>query len=386
MLPYVVSPVSIARLGAVAALALALAACGSSGSRGGGGGGGGQAGTYKIGAPYKIDGVTYTPQEEFNRTETGVASWYGPGFHGKSTANGERYDQSDRTAAHRTLQMPAVVRVTNLDNGRSTVVRINDRGPFSRGRVIDVSRAAADELELVAAGTARVRIDQLPAESQAVKDVALGGGGPAEQMAAVAQASSGRRPAAAPAVAQAAYVPPPAPAPAPVYVPPPQPAPPAAVVAPVVIPPSPPPVPAPSPAPAPAAAPVAAPGGLPPGWTVSPRNTTPDAVPVAGGSGGGTSIASLVANPSPAASGTGGSGAGGSGYYVQTGAFSTADKAARQREAVSSYGATEISQGSTGGRDVYRVRLGPYTTPDAAGIVADRLKRSGYGDARVVTN
>ena len=74
------------------------------------------------------------------------------------------------------------------------------------------------------------------------------------------------------------------------------------------------------------------------------------------------------------------------GFYVQTGAFSTAENAERQRDAVRSYGLSEISQGSTGGRDVYRVRLGPYTTSDAAGIVADRLKRSGYGDARVVAN
>ena len=97
-----------------------LGACGSS-SRGGGGASTAQRGSYKIGSPYKIDGVTYTPQEEFNRSETGVASWYGPGFHGKSTANGESYDQSERTAAHRTLQMPAIVRVTNLDNGMTTV-------------------------------------------------------------------------------------------------------------------------------------------------------------------------------------------------------------------------------------------------------------------------
>jgi cell division protein FtsN len=74
------------------------------------------------------------------------------------------------------------------------------------------------------------------------------------------------------------------------------------------------------------------------------------------------------------------------GFYVQTGAFSTPENAERQRDAVSSYGSSEISQGSSGGRDVYRVRLGPYTTPDAAGIVADRLKRSGYGDVRVVAN
>ena len=151
-----------------------------------------QRGTYKIGAPYKIDGVTYTPQEEFNHVETGVASWYGPGFHGKSTANGEAYDQSARTAAHRTLQMPSIVRVTNLDNGMSTVVRINDRGPFARSRVIDLSRTAAQELDIVRNGTAHVRIEQLQAESLAVKDVAINGGGPAEQQAAVAQVSSGR--------------------------------------------------------------------------------------------------------------------------------------------------------------------------------------------------
>src|ERR1700730_14626702 len=203
----------LARAGAATVLAVSLAACGSSGSKGVA-----QRGAYKIGAPYKIDGVTYTPQEEFNHVETGVASWYGPGFHGKSTANGEPYDQSARTAAHRTLQMPAIVRVTNLDNGMSTVVRINDRGPFARSRIIDLSRTAAQELDIVRNGTGHVRIEQLQAESLAVKDVAIAGGGPAEQQAAVAQASSGRY---APAQAQApvqtaAYAPPP-PAPAPAY-------------------------------------------------------------------------------------------------------------------------------------------------------------------------
>ena len=116
-------------------------------------------GMYKVGAPYTIDGVTYTPQEEFDHVETGVASWYGPGFHGKYTANGEVYDQSEHTAAHRTLQMPSVVRVTNLDTGRSTTVRINDRGPYARNRVLDLSRAAAEDLGIMRNGTARVRID-----------------------------------------------------------------------------------------------------------------------------------------------------------------------------------------------------------------------------------
>jgi rare lipoprotein A len=330
----------------VGCLAGLLAACGSS-SRGGGSGVA-QRGSYKVGAPYKIDGVTYTPTEEFNRTETGVASWYGPGFHGKSTANGERYDQSERTAAHRTLQMPAIVRVTNLDNGMSTVVRINDRGPFARSRIIDLSRTAAQELDVVRNGTARVRIDQLPAESMAVRDVAMAGGGPAEQNAAVAQVASGQR--TAPAATMAA-----APPPAPVVAPPPQPQP---VVVPA------------QPAPQPV-------------WPTTPQPPSVE-TPVAYGSGGrGVTVASLASGAAPVAAPT--SALAASGFYVQTGAFSTMENAERQRGAVRSYGSSEVSQASAGGRDVWRVRLGPYSTADAAGIVADRLKRSGYGDARVVS-
>ena len=329
-------------------LAGTLSACGSS-SRGGGGAGVAQRGTYKVGAPYKIDGVTYTPQEEFNRTETGVASWYGPGFHGKSTANGERYDQSERTAAHRTLQMPAIVRVTNLDNGMSTVVRINDRGPFARSRIIDLSRTAAQELDVVRNGTARVRIDQLPAESMAVRDVAIAGGGPAEQNAAVAQVASGQR--TAPAATMAA-----APPPAQVVRP----------LQPAVVP--------AQPAPQPV-------------WPTTPQPPSVE-TPVAYGSGGrGVTVASLAsgAAPAPAQAVASTSALAGSGFYVQTGAFSTMENAERQRGAVRSYGVSEVSQASAAGREVWRVRLGPYSTADAAGIVADRLKRSGYGDARVVS-
>ena len=193
-LDLVISPsasMSLARACCAAVMVACLSACGS--APGGKATTTAQRGTYKVGNPYKIDGVLYTPKEEFNHVETGVASWYGPGFHGKSTANGERYDQADRTAAHRTLQMPSIVRVTNLSNGASTVVRINDRGPYASNRVIDLSRTAAQELDIVRNGTARVRIEQLQAESLAVKDVAINGGGPAEQHEAVAQLSSGKR-------------------------------------------------------------------------------------------------------------------------------------------------------------------------------------------------
>jgi rare lipoprotein A len=175
-----------------------------------------------------------------------------------------------------------------------------------------------------------VRLDQLTAESLVVKEVAMGGGGPAEQQAALAQHASGSR-----STMMAAAPPPARPAPVPVLV------------------------------------------------AASP----PPAVPPANDPSRPT-IASIAAGATPPASPAAASiqQASASGFYVQAGSFSTMENAERQRGLVRSYGVSEISQASTGGREVYRVRLGPYTTPDAAGIVADRLKRSGYGDARVVAD
>src|SRR6185503_9280015 len=101
------------------------------------------------------------PHEQPDYDETGIASWYGPTFYGKSTANGELYDGNALTAAHRTLPMPVNVRVTNLDNGKSIIVRVNDRGPYARGRIIDLSRRAAELLDVVQSGTAKVRVTYL---------------------------------------------------------------------------------------------------------------------------------------------------------------------------------------------------------------------------------
>lgn len=129
-------------------------------------------GSYKVGAPYVIDGTTYYPQEDYSYDETGIASWYGPGFHAKTTANGETFDQDQLTAAHRTLPMPSLVRVTNLDNGKSIVARVNDRGPFARGRIIDLSRRGAELLGFKENGTAKVRVQILPEESMAIADAA----------------------------------------------------------------------------------------------------------------------------------------------------------------------------------------------------------------------
>ena len=134
--------------------------------------GSGTPGQYKVGQPYEIDGIQYFPREDFSYSETGIASWYGPGFHGKRTANGESFDSGELTAAHRTLPMPSLVRVTNLDNGKSVVVRVNDRGPFANNRIIDLSQRAAELLDFASQGTAKVRVDMMAIESKAIADAA----------------------------------------------------------------------------------------------------------------------------------------------------------------------------------------------------------------------
>jgi len=267
---------------------LMLAACGTTTSQPDG------RSSYKVGGTYVIAGQVYTPEENLRYNESGMASWYGPGFHGRRTANGEAYDQHAMTAAHRTLPMPSVVRVTNLSNGNTVILRVNDRGPFARNRIIDVSRAAAERLDMVKSGVASVRVEILPEESTRVKDIARNGGSVSEQMAAMRGAPS------APAVAA---VPPPPPPP-----PPPQ---------------------------------------------------------------------AVTARPAPAAPA-------GPGYFVQAGAFTSIDGAERVRASLARFGDGAVSQTSFGPTSLYRVRLGPYASADAAQSAAGRLQQAGYRDARVV--
>ncbi len=136
-------------------------------------------GIYKVGDPYQIQGAWYYPAEDWNYVETGIASFYGgersgTDFHGKLTANGELYDMNSLTAAHTTLPMPSLVRVTNIENGRSIVLRVNDRGPFARGRIIDVSRRAAQLLGFEGQGTARVKVELMADESRQLKAALTG--------------------------------------------------------------------------------------------------------------------------------------------------------------------------------------------------------------------
>ena len=123
---------------------------------------------YKVGNPYKISGVWYYPQADYEYDKVGIASWYGDKFHNKRTANGEIFDMNALTAAHKTLPLPSMVEVTNLENGRKIVLRVNDRGPFVGTRIIDLSRRAAQLLGFQKQGIAKVRVRILAEESMSI--------------------------------------------------------------------------------------------------------------------------------------------------------------------------------------------------------------------------
>lgn len=171
-----------ARVLAIAACAAALAGCAQNHQRYSSSGGGGidpkygvaasprvvadgdpvpkGGGQYMVGRPYKIAGKTYYPSER-RTAQVGMASWYGADFHGRKTANGEVFDRGSISAAHPTMPLPSYARVTNLRNAHSIVVRVNDRGPYHGGRVMDVSQRVAEALEFKHFGTAKVRVEYL---------------------------------------------------------------------------------------------------------------------------------------------------------------------------------------------------------------------------------
>tara|TARA_X000001036_G_scaffold115495_1_gene108717 strand:+ start:1402 stop:2361 length:960 start_codon:yes stop_codon:yes gene_type:complete len=133
---------------------------------------------YKIGNKYNVKGKFYFPKKNLSYNKTGIASWYGPKFHGKLTANGEIYNQYALTAAHKTLPLPSAVKVTNLQNNKSIVLRINDRGPFVNDRIIDLSSKAADILDLKRNGTGLVRVMILKEKSILLEKLAKKGSFP----------------------------------------------------------------------------------------------------------------------------------------------------------------------------------------------------------------
>src|SRR6187200_2876312 len=152
-------------------------------------------GTYRVGKPYTVAGRVYVPEDDPNYRAEGLASWYGDDFHGRLTANGEVFDMASLTAAHPTLPIPCYARVTNLSNGKSLIVRVNDRGPYHGNRLIDVSNKAAELLEFKGNGIARVRVEYVaraPLEGsddrQLVATLRTGVAAPSPSMVRVASA------------------------------------------------------------------------------------------------------------------------------------------------------------------------------------------------------
>jgi rare lipoprotein A len=286
---------------------------------------------YKIGKPYRIGGVWYYPAVDYKYRQTGIASWYGPKFHGKPTANGERFDMNEVSAAHRTLPLPSMVRVVNLNNGRAIRVRINDRGPFAHGRIIDLSRRAAQLLGFANSGTARVRVEILAEESRQLAALYASGAGGAQiatsDLAVAAKTSS-------PSVKAAPRVP----------------------VTSTSLPP-------PGGAPTAAAKPRAA-------TTAPPRRAPP--APIAVTPAQGASIQRLPVQPTQ--------------IYIQAGAFAQFENANRLRARISVLGQTRVTAVGLGGQQLFRVRLGPVASVGRADSLLARLIGAGYSSARIVVD
>jgi rare lipoprotein A len=317
-------------------------------------------GIYKIGDPYQIGGIWYYPAEDYRYDETGIASWYGPDFHGKYTANGEIYDMNDLTAAHHTLPLPSLVRVTNLDNGRSIVVRVNDRGPFARGRILDMSRRSAQLLGFELTGTAKVRVQILADESRQLAAQMKTQG---TQLAAAARPyrvdvqPGETAPVNAPRVAVTSTpLAPPSGAPAPTQ------------VAQAALPPA---VSTAALPPASATAAVAmTPLGAPPGPLVPPSVAakTPALVQVK---------SQLV---------TQGAVKKGSQIYVQAGAFSNANNAQRLSSQLRSVGPTKVVPVKISNQQLFRVRVGPLASVEAGDRALDQVVAAGHPEARIVVD
>ena len=281
-------------------------------------------GIYKVGKPYQVDGTWYYPREDLTYDETGIASWYGEAFHGRYTANGEVFDLNGLTAAHHTLPLPSVVQVTNLENGRSLTLRVNDRGPFARGRIIDVSRQAAKLLGFEQQGTAKVHVRVLESETLEAQAVARRNGveGGAQPRVQVAQA--------APRTGVDSQ----------------------------------------------SLAPLPGTRGPTQQSAETPRSprpvssdvfTSPPERPLSG------QVTQMAALPNAK-------------IYVQAGAFAQMVNARRAQERVASLGSVNISGIRVNGQDLFRVRIGPVANVEAADKLLSKVLGAGLVDAQIVVD
>lgn len=300
---------------------------------------------YKIGSAYQVKGVWYYPREDYEYVEEGIASWYGPNFHGKPTANGAVFDQWKVSAAHRTLPMPSIVRVTNLENGRSLKVKVNDRGPFASNRIIDLSRRAAQLLGFEQQGTALVRVELLAEESRRLAAF-MRGEGPRPTIVALGQEPT--------QVASAQEAPPPTAAPAPD-------------------------VDSEELAPPPGVEAAGAPGD---GFEVEMRGrpTTPEQVervaaadPVADGPVGEESLTIVPVSPRPD-------------IFIQAGAFAQHVNAVQAQALLRSLGPVQIEQINRSDTPLFRVRLGPIRDVERADMLLASIQNAGFSDAHIVVD
>lgn len=284
-----------------------------------------QTGHYKIGTPYQVAGIWYYPAENYSYDETGIASWYGAEFHGRATANGEPYDMNALTAAHKTLPMPSFVRVTNLENGRSLVVRVNDRGPFVNGRIIDLSRRSAQLLGMQDKGTAKVRVQILADQSRAIAARMQGGvelarvGSPITVDRLPKETVSSES---LPTPDGAAAAPPP-----------------------------------------------------PPDTVEQAATTAAEPREVAAVRPRGPEAEIVTQEPVTPTS-----------IFIQTGAFTVYQNAIRMQAALSPIAESFIQHQLIDGQDFYRVRIGPVGTVDAADRMLESVAHAGYPGARIIVD
>jgi len=284
-------------------------------------------GIYKVGKPYQVEGVWYYPAEDYAYVQEGIASWYGTDFHGKRTANGQKYDMNDLTAAHTTLPMPSVVKVTNLDNGRVLKLTVNDRGPFHSTRIIDVSRRAAQLLGFYEAGIARVRVEIDAEESLNLKNIALS-----------------KKPPEMPQIAAA----------------------PRAGVSSIDV--------------APIAGPVNA-FGTAPAATVKEAAIAP---PVQKAPPKPKVAKNAPEPPPPKQPAKAAPPSMANGIYIQAGAFAEEANARKLEQQLGEFGKVHVMPTTVNNKKLYRVRLGPLADDAVATVLLGRIKGFGYKEAKVV--
>jgi rare lipoprotein A len=288
-------------------------------------------GEYKVGKPYEVSGVWYYPKEDWEYRETGIASWYGPGFHGKRTANGEIFNENDVTAAHPTLPLPTMVRVTNLENGRSIIVRINDRGPFANNRIIDLSKRSAQLLDIERAGTAKVLVEILPDETRQLLAMTPGqtaGDDDLPQAAPVGQVQSQPLGGSAPASPTAPG--------------------------------------APQPNLQKQLQPTLPPSAAPPA-PAQPAVPEAQLVPLAN-----QPVQQMAVQPTS--------------LYVQAGSFTSATNAENLRTRLSAFGNAIIASARIGTQDFYRVRVGPLNSVSEADGMLNRMVAAGFSESHIVVD